>query len=148
MSQGSRYNKDLSSVEIAKRIRADIKAAQKAGELPAMTVSVRYERVTHSSAIRIYVRKWEGQIWNVARAREDVQNPSAWSRIDNLSRKARSILDSLKDIANAYNYDKSDISSDYFNVNFYLTVDFDYELKNASQKATEATVRAAYAVAA
>lgn len=142
---GAKYDASLSKAEIAARIRADIKAAQKAGDLPAMTVSVRCRTATYSKAIDIRITAWSGPICSTKRVREDMTG--AYTHTPMYSRAALALLDSVKAIADAYNYDRSDMQTDYFDVNFYLSVDFSYDLRDASQKATEATVRAAYGAA-
>ena len=56
---GSRYDetKRLTPTEVARLIRADIKAAVAEGRLPAETYSVRTRRVTYDRAIDVQVSR-------------------------------------------------------------------------------------------
>jgi hypothetical protein len=145
MSRGAKYDANMTGPEIAKAIRTDIKAAQKAGDLPAMKVSVRFRWSTHAMAIDVNIKEWSGQIWSTKRVREEMAGEYTFTSRYTLA--ASLLVDAVKSYANAYNYDRSDRMTDYFDVNFYLSVDFDSDLCEASRKATEATVRAAYGVA-
>jgi hypothetical protein len=126
-SYGAKYVKDLSVVDIAKRIREDIKAAVAAGELPAsLKVSVR--KVHHRSLAVKLSGGVDGPLYVAGRYKGDAR----------LSNEAIRIRRAVEKIANAYNYDGSEISLDYFDVNYYLSVDFDWEwarLRNAEYEA-------------
>jgi hypothetical protein len=143
---GAKYRANMTGPEIAKAIRADIKAAQKAGDLPAMTVSVRSRLSTHAMAIDVEIKAWSGQVWSTARARYDVMRTGG-PIPSRLSHSASLLLDAVKSYADAYNYDRSDLATDYHNVNFFGSVDFAPELTDASREATEAAVRGAYGAA-
>lgn len=146
-TRGAKYRAGMTGPEIAKAIRADIKAAQKAGDLPAMKVSVRCESSSLHNAIRVFVKAWDGQVWSTARALYDLRNPGAYNPTRFYSRSAESVLDGLRAIVAAYNYDRSDVQTDYFDVNFYSTVDFSSDLRVASKRDVESTIRSAFGVA-
>lgn len=141
IAYGSRYDGKLSTKEIAARVRAEIKALVKAGSLPPdWKFYVRYRGfaggtsidVTAQSPVATYLcapgwvsagpnerhldlpikGEWKSCIirandqWHVSR--DDAEAPGvAW---------VRTLLDGL---LRSYNYDGSDIQTDYFNVNFY-----------------------------
>lgn len=81
--------------ELARRIRADIKAAQQAGDLPKIGVrfSVRMKRFTGGGAI---------DVWIKSRTAVD-----------------QAVIDRVSAIRSAHNWDGSDTGSDYWDVNFY-----------------------------
>jgi hypothetical protein len=125
--------KRMTTVEIAKLIRAEIKLAQKLaksmaepgdlktpdpiGDAPAeIKFSVVSEYFSGGSSIDISIKNipdswgWED--------RED-----RYGYMTNMPTTALKILaDELKSISDAYNYDGSDISTDHFDVRFYSTV--------------------------
>lgn len=122
--KGAKYNKRLTLKEIAAAIRADVKAAKKAGELPAdVKVSVRME---HGTAIDV---QWKGAgVYALVRVGE-------WNhRFGNcgqrfgfaLNEKGQRIQKVLEGIHGAYNRDASDPMVDYFDVRFYGRVQVDW----------------------
>ncbi len=118
--KGSKYDKALTTVEIAARIRTDIKAAVKAGELPALKYSVKKD---HHKAIDITLANAPFGILDETRVLNDAKglpaNGSYW-----MSAEARKVKEAVEALANAYNYDRSDPMTDYFDVGFYLSVDY------------------------
>jgi hypothetical protein len=123
---GSKYEatKGLDISAVAKLVRADIKAAIVAGEIPAGTVcSVRCERYSGGQSLSIYVTGFVGSARIDDEAMVDVARsngvPMPW-----LTRVAYNTIGALESIRAAYNYDRSDIQSDYFNVRFYGSVSF------------------------
>jgi hypothetical protein len=148
---GSKYNKDLRITDITKLVRADIKAAIEAGELPEMKVGVR----KHNNSIVVDVKECaalRGNFYNEAQA-----SLTAWGvdfsravRIaadgthmhsGRLSVDATRVNEKIQAILDAYNFDGSDIMSDYFHVNFYTTICFAFS--NAEHEALEAKLKAA-----
>jgi len=125
--KGAKYDPDLDIAEIAKKVRADIKAAKLPGK-----ISVRIQRYAGGRSLRVKavvpfpVRHGDVERENRERA-EGLDCP--W-----LTREAYELQEKLKEITEAYNYDRSDIQTDYFDVNFYLHVD----LEQAKCEAKEA----------
>lgn len=151
-----------SAADIAKRMRADIKAAVAAGELPAAPkYSVRVENYSGGRSIDINVLDW----------------PSAWQQCDGykpghgagsgrpelctdyfcaprlellgeqrpgsqphevLTVDARAALKVLEAIHGAYNYNRSDSMVDHFDVNFYGSVSFETASQARSRAAESA----------
>jgi hypothetical protein len=132
---GTKYEatKDLSRVEIAKLIRADIKAAVKAGLIPKAKYSVTCSRGTGIDVSIVDVERRGFVLHNPERLRWEAENPHAsmWSAPGNVrdrfSPEAEAVLAALKEIWGAYNYDGSDIQSDYFNVRYYGGVQFGWQ---------------------
>lgn len=117
---GSKYDAKLSKTEIAKRIRADIKAAIAAGELPkGIKVGVRTKYFAGGSSIDLTITEFPGAVLNPAHvyANELSVFESRCRMLYTLEvRKALATLDA---IMGAYNYDGSDSQFDHFDVNFY-----------------------------
>lgn len=127
---GEKYaaTKDLTRVEIAKLIRADIKAAVAVGSLPKAKYSVTCERFSGGGSIDITVAKVEGiSVHNAERLLFEHDHPHAYCRLDRFSVEMAGAIAKLERIHADYNYDGSDIQSDYFNVRYYgrVTVEGD-----------------------
>ena len=119
---GTKYaaTKDLKRTEIAKLIRADIKAAVKAGGLPKAKYSVTCRSYSGGGSIDIYVSKAEGiRVYNVDRLLFEHDEPHAYCPMDVYSAEMMAVVETLDAIHAAYNYDGSDYSTDYFHVRFY-----------------------------
>ncbi len=134
-SFGEKYEatKNLSRVEIAKLIRADIKAAQL---LPAsdprslprgMKVSVR----SPDRSINVVIVEFPGRVLNPAAVLMHEVLPSVFQEIPRHSKEAARCLGVIEAIKEAYNYDRSDIQTDYFDVRFYGSEGFAWELEKA-----------------
>lgn len=135
-TEGSKYDRNLSTTEIAKLIRADIKTAIKAGQLPkGIKVGVRSRYFAGGSSIDLTITAFPGPVLNPAliyslelSVFEERQRPHYSLPV----RKALATLDGLMD---AYNYDASDSQFDHFDVNFYGHVSV-----RCSQEAAERAV--------
>lgn len=122
---GSKYSKDLDIKAIASLVRADIKAAIKGGSLPAAKYSVRLERFSGGRSLTVTASSMPFELLNEERALADHDEPHAYHRTPCHSASACELEKQLESIMGAYNYDGSDIQSDYFNVNFYQHVRFE-----------------------
>jgi len=118
---GDKYNRTLSTKEIAKLIRQEIKTIAPQG----FKISTRSEYFSGGSSIDIRIKAIpEGFIlFNPA---YDPNRPR-WGNGENeyYSPEAKKLLDQLEAIMAAYNYDGSETQVDYFDVNFYGSVAFD-----------------------
>ncbi|MFI5864547.1 hypothetical protein [Streptomyces sp. NPDC051546] len=143
---GSRYEqvKHLSTTEIAKRIRADIKLARKVeaklgtetGSEVAVTdslaalatmpkkikVSVRTDYFSGGSSIDVRVYNLPEKGWGYIEE-TDMWGKPRWVEGPELS----AILTALKEIHRAYNFNGSDSMVDYFHVNYYGQVEVDWQ---------------------
>lgn len=136
ITYGSKYSKGVDVAEIAKSVRADIKAAIKAGELPAIKVGVTVSRYAGGRSLRLNVTACPVDIMNPARVLADAANPHAYPTVREVhTEEGRAILAHLESIVGAYNFDGSDTQSDYFHVNFYAHVGFSSELERAQRAA-------------
>jgi hypothetical protein len=144
ISYGSRYERGLDVAEIAKRVRADIKAAVKSGELPAAKYSVRIARFSGGRSLDVTIDQVPFPIVNEERIKQDVLEPHAYHdrTLGLFSDDAQKLLKRVEAIVAAYNFDGSDIQSDYFHVNFYGHVKFKWD---GQEKAERDAFRAKYA---
>lgn len=147
--RGPKYSERLSTKEIAARVRAEVKEAQKAGRIAAgVKVSVRYESFSGGTAIRVNVTAVPAGfvITNPAHARAEILAPHDYDATRGIPRhtpEAAALLEELNAIVGAYHRDNSDSSVDYFDVNFYGgDAGFHWELEREDRKAVEATVLA------
>jgi len=125
---------------IAKKIRAKIKEAIKLDLLPKGTkVSVRSENFAGGSAIRISIKSLGGTIvanpvWvdGYDSVTGNVNGFASWEDgcPSRYTEEASAYLDTIKKIHDIWNYNNSDSQTDYFDVNYYGDVSFDYTLLN------------------
>lgn len=144
VAYGDKYEQGLDVAEIAKRVRADIKVAITAGELPAAKYSVRISRYSMGRSLYVTVDGVPFAIVHEARVRRDVLEPHAY-HAETLclhTDEARALLAKVEAIVAAYNFDGSDSQSDYSHVNFYAHVDFSNRQEQAEREALRAKYEA------
>jgi hypothetical protein len=139
IAYGSKYNKDLHTKDIAKLLKKEIAAEQKAGRLPSFKVSIR----TDYNHISIGVKGLRFLVLNPAHLL-----PSAAYNEPTYTPRALAVMEALQKMLAAYNYDGSDIQSDYFNVNFYTYVSIDSGDEYAMIKEYQSAMKAAAAAPA
>lgn len=138
---GSKYDENLNTTEIAKRFRADVKEAIKAGDLPKdLKMSVKTSYFAGGSAIRVSIK---------AGAKGPVVNPlyvvhAGHSRggYPYLMPEATKLKDKVEEMLEAYNHNGSDIQSDYFDYKFYSTVEYDSALTSDEYEKVSAWYKA------
>lgn len=133
-SVGNKYERGLDVAEIAKRVRADIKAAVKAKALPAGKYSVTISRFSGGRSMDVRVRDLPASfvLLNPERVKREAANPHEFIYDGHCPRytpEGKAMLSLLERIANAYNYNRSDTMTDYFDVNYYCHVSVDWELE-------------------
>jgi hypothetical protein len=136
-TEGSKYTGFRSVVDIAKDIRKDIKEAIRLHELPSdLKVSVRSRYYAGGQSIDI---DWSagkgthqltcgyhrGRPWADCASSCD---PEYYMQVG-LSSLGEHIERKLKEIANAYNYDNSDVQVDYFDTLFYCTPSWNWQVR-------------------
>lgn len=157
---GSKYaeTEGLRTAEIAKRIRADIKAAVAEGRLPRAKYSVVTDVYSMGSSINVRISKVERQgftLLNPGRLRWDLENPHLghWAcPADHMalySPEATAVRAAVEAIMAAYNYDGSEPETDYYNVRFHgraaFASDYEAELREVEEAAVKAALAAAKA---
>jgi len=140
--QGSKYEatKDLRPQEVAKLIRADVKAAVAGGALPTFNpaggvirYSVRFRWATHEAAIDVEVTNWgetrqanayvlnDNGYWGPAWQTDPVTGDDFVSWMNPRTWRANQVLEGIH---GAYQQDRSDSMTDYFHVRYYGSVSF------------------------
>jgi hypothetical protein len=115
--------KRLGTKETAARIRTDIKNLQKHGALPAGKFSVRMDSFAGGSSITVDVVDVAAVMFNVDRFIAEKRDPRAYRHDEpRMTAEGERIMALVHKVVNVYHEDKSDIMSDYFNVNFYAHV--------------------------
>lgn len=150
--KGKKYDYNLDIKEIAKRVRKQIKE-----KFPDITVSVTIRRFSGGQSMDMEIKKLPFIPYSFAFIDLIEQQQTIHPKTDHLIRTNQSmyneaytkLVDALKSMANAYNYDNSDPMTDYFDVNFYgphpqLSWQFENEIKtkilnrvNSGEKITE-----------
>lgn len=115
--------------EYSAQIRADIKAAVAAGDLPGKptTYSVTCENYAGGRSIRVVIRDLPNA-W-VEPNSEEAGRMFLFAPADQKvpSKEAVRTERDIKAMLNSYNYDGSDAMTDYYDVNFYGFVDVETE---------------------
>ena len=121
--RGPKYQAHRDVKDVAKDIRKDIKQTVKDGYLPGDPVkySVTIERFSGGRAINVTIKNWPtpARRW-VADLRGTYGG--GYER----THEAQSAMVLLESIVDAYNRDNSDTMTDYFDVAFYSSIDFDF----------------------
>lgn len=135
---GARYEetRSMSTTDVAKSFRADVKAAIKAGDLPkGLKLSIRTKYYSGGSSISVDIVAFPGRVLNAERIKWDAENPHG--TYYNCPESVRELhngavcatLAKLEAMLDAYNFDGSDSQVDYFHVRFYAHVGVDYRLE-------------------
>ena len=142
---GAKYEDGLNVTEIAKRVRADISDAVKAGTLPKIATSVRISRYSMGQSVSVTVTATPAgfQIHNAARLAATLKNPNGHVEHPWMSDEGRALMNALEAIVDAYNYDGSDSMTDYYDVNFHASVTFGGELSEIHRDVLTLELRAA-----
>lgn len=130
---GSKYeaHKDASTTEIAKLVRADIKALVKSGKLPKVKYSVTSSYYSMGSSITV---RFSGitpafnpayLVWTKANPHKSVTHYAPEAAKERYSPLVVFTRETLEKILDAYNYNNSDSASDYHDSNFHGHVTFD-----------------------
>lgn len=133
--EGSKYQstKDLSIREIAALIRKDLK---KYPTKDGYKFSVRSEVFRGGQSIAVTIRSIPEDIAvetsEFVTWREQNPHSSYLGAPQRYSDELTALIDDVKDIVNAYNFDNSDSSSDYFHQNFYDSIRLDLDVKKGA----------------
>ncbi len=119
---GSKYKQteNLGTVEIAKRVRQDLKAAY-----------LKPDSFSYANPYKfsVKVRKFAGG------SSIDLEVKAAPEEVLIDREKRQALVASLKKVLDAYNYDDSDAMTDYFHVRFYGHVQIDHDLPRPTEAA-------------
>ena len=143
-SYGSTYDKTLTTTQIAKLVRAKIRDYTKSGRLPkGLKVSVRSEYFANGSSIGAKITAMPFPIFNENRLRAEIEYPNdvaQWPR-EAYSPRALRVLAEIKALMAGYNHDGSDIQTDYWDVKFYSSIQFDWHLTIQEKEAMRERLR-------
>ena len=80
---------------------------------------------------------------NAARLAATLKNPNGHVEHPWMSDEGRALMNALEAIVDAYNYDGSDLMTDYYDVNFHASVTFGGELSEIHRDVLTLELRAA-----
>jgi hypothetical protein len=138
----------LDTTKIAARIRDEIKEAVKAGTLPKAKYSVRTDKYSMGSSISVEASALPFPVLNpdafYVRPGETFLSYDSEHFRSRLTPDAQRVERVLNEIVNAYHWDKSDSSTDYYNERFarYVKVDEDADQRKLLTAAKLAAARA------
>ncbi len=118
-----------SNKHIASLIRDDVKTAVAAGAIPRVKVSVKMRH----PAIDMVVSNVPFQVLNPDRVKWDAETPYTRPpygspEFEQFTPAGKQLIERLTAIHGAYNFDRSDISSDYFDVNYYGRPEYERDM--------------------
>jgi hypothetical protein len=137
---------DLDTTQVAARIREDIKAAVRAGDLPKAHYSVRTDKYSMGSSITVVAAKLPFEVLNPDAF--FVERGANWLTFDRarhrsrFSAEAQGVERTLNKIVDAYHWDRSDSMTDSYNERFAKHVEVK-EDEGAWNKLERAKVTAA-----
>lgn len=141
--RGGKYLSGRSVKECAACIRTDLKEAVKTGKLPQGKYSV---VMRHHHAITVTLSDLQFVTLNRARVALQSAFPNLYppndSRLCVYSAMGKALMERVESMVNAYQRDDSDVQSDYFDVNFYEDVKYDWEWEKGQRSAIEAQEKA------
>jgi hypothetical protein len=123
--QGAKYDPARSTNDLAKALRADIKAAMgKPAVDPwalakGLKVSVRLDKFAGGCSITARITAFPGALLNPAAVVAQKLLPNEPLRYSRLTKEGDRVVAVLDGLMADYNFDKSDPQSDYFHVRFY-----------------------------
>jgi hypothetical protein len=132
----SKYEAGLDITEIAKRLRREIKAAVKAEELPKCKYSVRISRYSMGQSLHVSITETPFPVHNRRYLElehdilhcDDGRSHGMYIERDETQRWTQEAIDlipKVKALANQWNYDGSDSQTDYYHVNYSMSVVYD-----------------------
>jgi hypothetical protein len=134
--KGSKYEKTrhLPIKEIAKLVKAEIH-----DKYPKIKVSVATKSFSGGREVNVHIKSYPNHflikkvIYPEMEGLPDEKIPSyAWGW--KYTADAQSVVDGIKKILNSYNFDDSDLQTDYFSNSFYGDVEFDWDIRKAEEK--------------
>jgi hypothetical protein len=142
-SFGEKYDSKLNTTQIAARFREDVKAAVKSGALPkGLKLSVRSSYYSGGSSIDVAIKEAPVTVLAEPRLFDECAEPNKHSNEHMMTLEAEVLQAKIERMLQAYNFDGSDIQTDYFNVNFYGHVRYASELERGERDAYAARYKA------
>lgn len=130
---GTKYQREMDVAEVAKRVRADIKAAQKAGTLPTgMKATVNIHRYSMGCALYVRVTQAPIQIHASDFIAHQVRTDGQHWEGERFTKSARDLLEKLEALAGAYQRVERGVDS--AQNNFHLGVSFGTEVREEDRE--------------
>jgi hypothetical protein len=123
----------LPTKEIAKKIREVLKETMNQGKIPK---GVKFSVTTDSNSIRLSIKEVPEDLLLF-----DIESAYFWPKKElyDLHMKSSSFVEklfnALRKFDNQYNFDESDIQTDYFCVDHYFFPEIDHHLRDAQAEA-------------
>ena len=139
-SVGPKYE-PISTKDVARRVRDEIKAGVKAKTLPKASYSVRSSH--RSIRIEISELPQDFPVLNPERVRLEAAEPHVFHpdcHYPRFTPEAKALVEKVEGFASAYRYDRSDSMTDYFDTNFYLDVGISHIDENKARTEILASV--------
>lgn len=133
---GAKYTGWRDVAAVAKDVRADLRAAQAAGYLPAdLKFAVVTDKYSGGQSMRVRIQGMSD---------DDIyeNDPTSWSSGRRYAQPALEIKERVEAIAGAYDRSTTDIQTDYFNVTYWSHVDLEDE-QGAAWREQQAAARKA-----
>lgn len=118
-SVGSNYKQGISTKETAKEIRQHLKKRFK---------EVKFSVTSDYNHIRVEIKE-SPYNYKKLEYRPELEASDYRRYETEHNKELNAILEYVKKLVKSYNYDDSDIMTDYFNVGFYSSISIDYEYK-------------------
>jgi hypothetical protein len=127
-TQGDKYSDKLTTTEIAKLIRSEIKS-----KFPNIKTSVTSKYYSGGSSINVKIKFVPFAVYKpeyISSYKKAVASNN-WTDVrmfdrDPYTMEYNDLVRIIKNIGNQYNYDDSDAQIDYFHTNFYFFVGLDW----------------------
>lgn len=137
IAYGSNYEdtKDLDITEVAKRVKKQLRS-----EYPGYKWSVRTNRYSGGQSLNVEIREVPDdlQLYNPEWLSEFIETGRYPHRVEKYTEEARELLKAVERLVESYNYDGSDLQTDYFNVRFYKSVEFSRKVEEGRREAAVA----------
>ncbi len=136
--EGTKYERYLDITKIAKLVRADLKV-----QLPGYMFSVRTKRFSGGQSLTVDIKGLpEGVVllneahlaWEKDHPHDIYQSYPEEAR-SRYSADVKAAIQVIHDIVGAYNHDRSDTMTDYFDVNFYTHIGVDWMFEKEMKQA-------------
>lgn len=142
---GGNYDNELSTTDIAKKIRSWVTAQKKSGAFPKeLKVSVRSKYFSGGSSIDVSItalpEDWD--LFNREWFEYNASNDYAPRDVRKYTDKVERIRAEIKAYVNSFNHDGSESQVDYFDVNFYFCdVEMDWRKYYEVEKAYRESIK-------
>lgn len=113
-TQGKSYNRDLTLSDIAKLVRAQLKA-----QYPTCKFSVTTQHYSGGQSMDIKLMSAPFSVFKIESVRSHNPNEYYLQKDTVINEKGFEVLSFIKKTVDSYNFNDSDAQIDYFNVNFY-----------------------------